>query len=58
MEPYARDLDEHGVDYKPVTFSAYARPSRDAILLIKNIPRKKGRRKGTEKHLEERFIRH
>ena len=58
MAPFEKDLDHHWVDYRPVTFSAYARPSVDAILLIKNIARKKARRKGTEKHLEERFIRH
>ena len=58
MEPHERALDEHGIDYKPITFSAYGRPSQDSLLFIKTVARRKARRKGTEKHLEERFIKH
>ena len=58
MEPHVEELDWQGVDYRPITCSAYGRPHEDTLRFIKNIARREAKREGTEVHLEERFIMH
>ena len=56
MQPYDLELEQAGVQYKPITFSCFRRPHPDARLLLKSFGAKLARRKGTEAHVEERRL--
>ena len=56
MRPYAAELGRAGIDYRPITFSCYGRPHEQSISIIRQIAKRKARRRRTESHVEERRI--
>ena len=56
MQPFGAELEQAGVDYKPITFSCFGRPHPDAKALFRSFATKLGRRRGSEAHLEERRL--
>ena len=55
-QPFERELEAAGVEYRPVTFSCFGRPHEDSRLLVQSLARRLARRHGTEAHVEERRI--
>ena len=53
MQPFATALEAGGVEYRPITFSCFGRPRRDAKTLMQSFGRRLARRKGTEANLSE-----
>jgi hypothetical protein len=56
MEPFAAELENGGIMYKPVVFSCFGRPHADAKKLIQGFARRLARRPGTEAAVEERRL--
>ena len=56
MAPYVSQLGDKGIDYRPITFSCYGRPHEHSMTFIREIAKRKSRRRGTERHIEERRI--
>ena len=56
MEPFAAELENGGIMYKPIVFSCFGRPHADAKKLIQGFARRLARRPGTEAAVEERRL--
>ena len=56
MQPFSIELEQAGVEYRPITFSCFGRPHPDAKALLQSFGRKLARRHGTEAHVEERRL--
>jgi len=56
MAPYGSELENGGIEYKPLTFSCFGRPHPDSRRVMQTFSRRLARRKGTEAHLEEREL--
>ena len=52
MQPFEAELENGGVEYKPITFSCYGRPHPDALRVLGSFGRRLARRKGTESHVD------
>ena len=54
--PYRRELEDIGVEYRPVAFSCFGRPHGDAVRILQAMAKQHARRKGTEMHTEMRRL--
>ena len=57
MKPFQTELDQAGVQYKPLIFSCYGRPHADSKKVISSLARRIARRSGKEEsHVVERRL--
>jgi hypothetical protein len=56
IDRYKDELEQAGVEYRPIVFSCYGRPHGDAVRLIDSLAKQHARRKGSERHVERRRL--
>ena len=48
IERYRVELEQAGIEYRPIAFSCYGRPHSDAVRLVRSLARQHARRKESE----------
>ena len=56
MLPFSDELEQAGVEYRPITFSCFGRHHPEATSLLRSFGAKLARRRGSEAHTEERRL--